>query len=175
MLYECYVIFMFVKKHPELADDFIEYKKNLQYHMVRKEYKDNISNKETIEKIEDLKMILSEQKDDNFGNYDWTQKIIQNPKDRKLGYMASYLKLDEKLGALYKMSSTYIHSNPFSVFRQIDKKESKLFMLISIDILVNQITHFVEFICDNKTHYTIINLIINSLKNRWFEISDKFN
>jgi hypothetical protein len=173
IIYECYVIFLFIKKYPELAKEFINYTKILQYQIVRKEYKNNISEKKTIEKIENLGKNWSEQKGDNWGNYGWTKNIIPDKKSRNLEYIVSNLKLDEKLGSAYKLSSNYIHPNSFSVFKYPDKKFTTLSMRISADILVNQIIQFTEFVCTNKIHSTLINSIINSFKNKCFEVIDE--
>jgi hypothetical protein len=173
VIYECYVISFFIKKHPELAKDFKDYKEILQYQLVRKEWKSNISEKRKIEKIEELEKNWSEQKGDNFGNYSWTKKIIADKKNRNLEYIVSNLNLDEKLGSVYKLSSNYIHSNSFSTFKHPDKKLSTVSMQISTDILVNQIIQFMGCVSVNKIHSTLINSIIYTFKNRCFDVIDK--
>ena len=173
ILYECYVVFMFVKKYPELARDFIDYVDIIKYQIVKNEWKNNISGSETIKKIESLKKNYFEQKGNNYGNYGWTNKVIPNDINRKFEYMVNDLKLDEKLGSVYKISSDYVHSNPYSAFIQPDRKMSICFIRISIDILVNQTSHFVERICNNKTYNTLINLLINPFKDKCLEVIDK--
>jgi hypothetical protein len=173
IIYECYVISLFIKKYPELAKDFLNYKEILQYQIVRKEWKNNISEKRRIEKIEGLGKNWSEQKGDNFGNYGWTKKIISDKRNRNLEYIVSNLNLDEKLGSVYKLSSNYIHSNSFSAFIHPDKKLSTVSMQISTDILINQIIQFMGCVSVNKIHSTLVNSIINTFKNKCFELIDK--
>ncbi|MCL2174978.1 MAG: DUF5677 domain-containing protein [Treponema sp.] len=172
ILYECYVVYMFIEKHPELADDFYGYEDIIKYQIV-KSTKDNVSKRDSIKIIKELEINYEENKGKNNGNFGWTSKVIKDRNDRKFETIVKDLNLDEKLEVMYRISSNFIHSNPYSAFIQPDIGFAELSLRFSTDVLVNLFVHFTELFCEDKRHKMLIKALLNLSKDVYFQEFDK--
>ena len=133
MVYECYVIFLFINSHIDLAVPFLENIKIIE-NKIYKDIENYSAFKENNISKDDL---------DYFG---WTKNAIPEKSDRNLHYMAKNVGMDDKIGFLYKLSSNFIHTNSYSAFRQksFDKLFIQSFLPFVTDIMIRNVTMFLE-------------------------------
>jgi hypothetical protein len=168
IIYECYVVFLFIDKHhenegDELATAFLDHLEIIQNRIYK-----NIPIKYEInkEKIDDLKKKYGNDFDDNYG---WTKSVIHEKGNRNIGFMASEVGMDE-MAFFYKLTSNFIHTNAFSINAKklIDPKTIEAILPLTIDMLINQVAIYIEKVCDKKEEANFISVLLNGLEKTIF-------
>ena len=156
IIYECYVIFLFIDKHKELATPFLDHIKIIENRI--------FNNKSIYDDNEQLNKL----KDDN-EYLGWTKSIIAEKINRNLAYLAQDVGIDKEISLIYKLSSNYIHTNAYSAFikNAINKDNIKIYLPFVTDMMIRQICVLLKNI--NKVNHQ--NEFINILLNRFQEYS----
>ena len=162
MIYENYVISLFISKNKQLSEAFLEHGKISEYKIL--ENLNEYSNEETSE----IKNILKKYGEGFSEDFGWTKSVITEKKKRKLITLASYIGIDKNMEFIYKLSSNMIHTNSFSISLN-SKKLSKIvdhILEISNDILISQIILYLNEIHINENEKQLLFLILlNKFKN----------
>jgi hypothetical protein len=161
IVYECYVIFLFINKHKELVKPFLDHTKIIEY----KIFKDmpGYENKKTNE----LKDTYENEFYENLG---WTKNVIPEKVNRNLAYLAQDVGIDEQMSVTYKLSSNYIHTNAYSAFikNAINQNYVRIYLPFVTDITTRQVNIFTKIV--NKINYQneMISILLNRLENILF-------
>lgn len=155
ILYENYVLFMYLRKNTVLMQAFIDHAEMIRI-KINKEYADIIS-----EEDQSLLNCLNEKYGSDFiEDYGWTKDTIQKKEDRKLITMVNECGL-KGYSSLYKISCNYIHPSSYSILAGNNKDNPLVFQFIasSVEIVTNSIIHFMRDInCQDKDRILIMNI-----------------
>jgi nitrogenase subunit NifH len=155
VLYENYVIFNYIGKHPELAQCYYDHAVYKKY-VLSKDYWKNLTQKEQ----EEMELIENKYDDTFADDFGWIFKTIKERNKRKIITMAEELELLDYT-ELYKVSSNYIHPSSFSVFHTkiIDGLLPK-YILTSIEMITNNVMHLMKYYnSDEKVQILIRNVM----------------
>ena len=154
IVYESYIIFLFINKHKELVIPFCEHIKNIEY----KIFKD-------LPDFHDVKP--DEYTEDNFA---WTKIIIPERTNRNLAFLANDVGMDDKFSILYKLSSNFIHINAYSAFfnKSLNRNYVSIYLPLITDFLVRQINYYVKIVSKTEYHNKFIGILLNKLVNLLF-------
>jgi hypothetical protein len=164
IIYECYVIFLYIYKHSDLAEAFFDHMKIMEYKIFKEitgfDEKDNI----------EIDKLISKYGKEFTETLGWTMEAIKDKDDRKLVTLANDVGMDEKISLMYKMTSSFIHTNAFSAFINNRNKINNIrgYLPFITDIVVRQTVRYVNKICLDKNDYEFINLFLCSLKIELF-------
>jgi hypothetical protein len=155
IVYECYVIFLFLNKHKELVNQFLDHIKIVEY----KIFKDipGYNHEQIID-------------DNNYEYFAWTKKVIPEKTNRNLAFLAKDVGIGDDMSLVYKLSSNYIHTNAYSAFikKAMDKNYVRAYLPLVTDITIRQIDTYVKIV--NKISYQneMISILLNRLENILF-------
>jgi hypothetical protein len=154
IVYESYIIFLFINKHKELVKPFIEHIKNIEY----KIFKD-------LPDFHDEKP--DEYSEDNFA---WTKIILSDRSNRNLAFLAKDVGMGETFSILYKLSSNFIHINAYSAFfnKSLNKNYVNIYLPLITDFLIRQINYYVNIVSKTEYHKKFIGILLNKLENILF-------
>jgi hypothetical protein len=157
ILYENYVIFNYIGKHPELAECYLDHA-ILRKDIFCKEY---WSTQTKFSEDELIKNKYDETFIDDFG---WTFKTIKERAKRRLITLVEDLDLLDYT-ELYRVSSNYIHPSPFSVFHTkiIDGLVPK-YILSSIEMITNQVMHLLKYYNGDEKDIIIVRNVLYGLR-----------
>ncbi len=159
-MYESYIIFYFIKTHPELAKPYIDHSVINWVHILKSF---------NLVKPEDVSQTDYDAMVDLYGNvfketYGWSAAIIKERKNRNLAGMVGCLKL-EVYKPYYVMTSEMIHASSYSVHNQFDSDEFvTAFAVGAIEILTNGIIHFMEITGIEENKRLLLMNIIYALR-----------
>jgi hypothetical protein len=159
ILYENYVIFNYIGKHPELAQCYYDHAVYKKY-VFSKEYWKKISQKE-----QDEMDTIGNKYDDTFiDDFGWTFKTIKERNRRKVITMAEELELLDYT-ELYKVSSNYIHPSSFSIFHTkiIDGLVPK-YILTSIEMITNNVINLMKYYNSDEKDQILIRNVLYGLR-----------
>ena len=161
MIYENYIISLFISKNKELAEPFLEHR-NILLTKILKDIESILD-----DKLPDNINIIDKYGEDFKDNYGWTKSIIKEKENRNLGFMASELGFSDDLSFIYKLTSNIIHTNSFSI--SIDYKTGSILMNLCMpfitDILIKQTILYVNDIFPNSKEAKLLTIILNKLKD----------
>jgi len=137
-LYESFVIGQYLIKYPDLVSIYKEHMQFLRYHLTQV-----VGNsKPEWDKIHDI--YLKKYGKEFLENYGWTKSKIPNKKDRKIGTLAKACNLEEDFTALYKFSSSFVHSSAFSVSARTDLGQLKVFFYAVMHFIESEINDYMR-------------------------------
>ena len=103
-------------------------------------------------------------------NYGWTKSAIGDKNNRNLGYIAKELGFDDKTTALYRITSSFIHTSSFTLFKKDFLNDVKINALLpmTVDMFVDQIIIYAKIMCKDKKESEFINVLVNGLQTETF-------
>jgi hypothetical protein len=164
ILYENYVIFNYIGRHPELAQCYYDHAVYKKY-VLLKEYWKKISQKEQDEMDE-----IENKYDKTFiDDYGWTFKVISGRNKRKVVTMAEELELLDYT-ELYKVSSNYIHPSSFSIFHTkiIDGLAPK-YILTSIEMITNNVINLMKYYNAEEKDQILLRNVLYGLREDLYD------
>ena len=137
-MYESFVIGQYLVLNPDLVPIYKEHLQFLKYHLTQV-----VGNsKPEWDKIHDE--YLNKYGQEFAENYGWTKNKIPRKKDRKIGTLAKECNLEDSFTALYKYSSSYVHSSAFSVSTRTDLSQIKVFFQAAMHFIESEITDYLR-------------------------------
>jgi hypothetical protein len=154
ILYENYIVFSFIGRHPEVAQLYYDHAILNKYKIVKK-YNLIFTEKEA----EDEKRLLNIYGENFLKHYAWIPKQYLK---HQMGPVESMEK-DKPFSAseeIYKISSEYIHSSPFSVFHEkIVTGLVSHYLYSVVGLFTSQIIELTRYYkCEPKDHILTMNL-----------------
>ena len=155
ILYENYITFRFIGRHPDLAQPYFDHAILNKYKIV-KEYNLQFSNADRVDE-ERLLQIYSKE---FIKSYGWLPQSYRKP---NMGAVESMEKDRPIEGSneIYKISSDYIHSSPFVIFHDkiVDGLVSKYLYSVVV-FLTNQIIELTDYYkCEPGDRILTMNLL----------------
>jgi hypothetical protein len=165
ILYESYVIFLFINKYKNLVKPFLDHVKIIE----NKIFRDMPGYKN-----EDVELLIQKYGYGFLENYGWTKDVITNASDRNLKYMATDVGLD-LLDPVYKLTSNFIHTNAFSALikKLVTPDYLRNYIPIMTSILARQIFFYITSIGTDENEITILNLLLQGMEKTFFPQFDK--
>jgi hypothetical protein len=163
IIYECYVIFLFIDGHKELAEPFLEHIETIKGKLFT-----DLSTGSVIK-----------QKNLNLDNeyLGWTKTILSDKAKRKLSFLAEDVGIPKEMSLIYNLSSNFIHTNAYSAFMKsaISKDFLQTFLPFITDIMIRQTVKLLENINDVKYQNEFIAVLLNTFQNYSIDLaSDAF-
>jgi len=155
IIYESYVIFLYLNKHKQLVDPFLEHIRIIEH----KIFKDLPGY--------DIENQINDSSNDFLS---WTQMIIPDRTNRNLAFLAKDVGIDKDMSVIYKLSSNFIHTNAYSVFikNTLDKNYIRTYLPFISDIMIRQTNVYINIV--NKIDYQneFISVLLGGLENILF-------
>lgn len=155
-LYENLIIFLFIAKHPELKNDFLEHF-NVEFHKIIED-----SNLSTDESKQNFNSTINSHLDGFETSYGWTAKAIPERKNRKLEFMAKEVGY-ESFSPVYKLACSFVHSSCLAIHVSYVEKPSEDFMYLFVENSINFIADFITTLSQNITISKSSKIIILNL------------
>jgi len=161
IIYESYIIFLFIKKHKELVPLFLEHVKIVE-NKIFEDFPDYVSKQE-----EDSILNFEQVKNDVFC---WAKSIIPERKDRHLETLAKDVGIDDKMSVFYKLSSNFIHTNAYTAFirSRITQSYVSGYLPFISTILIRQLLAFIEEVNPINYENQLFTILLHGLELRFF-------
>jgi len=161
MIYESYVIFLFIKKHKELVPSFLEHIKIIE-NRIFQGFPEYIP-----EQTECSILDFDHDKNDIFC---WAKSIIPERKDRHLETLAKDVSIDEQMGVFYKLSSNFIHTNAYTVFirYKITQRYASGYLPFISTILIRLLLAFIEEVNPITYENQLFTVLLHNLEIQFF-------
>jgi len=156
ILYETFIVFSYLKLHPDLTKSFVAHGNITKYKTMELlngvlEAEDEAAKNKLLD-IYDIELLE---------DYGWLKDLIPNKNDRKLITLVNDLGLRD-YNSLYKITSNFIHTSSFSVFMNdnIDDNFIHSFLATASDLQTDIIIMYLDIIkCPEKERLIIMDLI----------------
>jgi hypothetical protein len=161
IIYECYVIFLFISKHKELVPFFLEHIKIIENKIFQDDPGYVPEKPETA--IYDFEIV----KNDIFC---WAKSIIPERKDRHLETVAKDVGITDEMSVMYKLSSNFIHTNAYTAFikDRITREYASGYLPIISTILIRQTLAFIEAANPTKWENQLFSILLHGLELQFF-------
>jgi len=153
IIYECYVVFLFLAKHKELATPFLEHIKIIE----NKIFKD-------ITVLDDNEEFLKSK--EGYEYFCWTKNIIKEKANRNLTYLAQDIGIEKEMSLIYKLSSNYIHTNAYSAFikNAVNQNFVRDYLPFVASIMLRQLIIFVKNVNNIENQNEMINVLLGGIE-----------
>jgi hypothetical protein len=161
IIYESYVIFLFVNKHKELVAPFLEHIRIIEKKIFQDDPEYMPDQPET--------SILDFETDKN-DNFCWAKSIIPERKDRHLESLANDVGIADKMSTFYKLSSNFIHTNAYTAFikDRINQGYVSGYLPFISDILIRQLLTFIEAINPITYENQLFTILLHNFELQFF-------
>jgi len=161
MIYESYVIFLFIKKHKELVPSFLEHSKIIE-NRIFQGFPEYIP-----EQTEGSILDFDHDKNDIFC---WAKSVIPERKDHHLETLAKDVNIDEQMGVFYKLSSNLIHTNAYTAFirSKITQRYASGYLPFISTILIRQLLAFIEEVNPITYENQLFTVLLHNLEIQFF-------
>jgi hypothetical protein len=161
IIYESYIIFLFINKHKELVSFFLEHIKIIE-NRIFQDFPDY-----TPEKTEGSVLDFEQDKNDIFC---WAKSIIPDRKDRHLETLAKDVGIDDQLSVFYKLSSNFIHTNAYTAFTRSKITQSYVsdYLPLISTILIRQLLSFIEAVNPITYENQLFTVLLHGIEIQFF-------
>jgi hypothetical protein len=163
IIYESYIIFLFINKHKELVPLFLEHIKIIE----KKIFQDH--SEYVIDQAEISILDFETDKNDIFC---WAKSIIPERKERHLETLANDVGIVDEMSVFYKLSSNFIHTNAFTAFikDRISQSFVSGYLPIISTILIRQLLAFIEAVNPTTYENQLFSVLLHGLELQFFPV-----
>ncbi len=141
--YETFIVFAFLRLHPELNIPFAEHSKMDQCLMHKEQTK--LNNTKLPNEIEELyNSLINKYGTEYEETYGWAASVITDKKKRNLKTMFEEAKLNEAFGFYYKLACKFTHATSFSLQTRPTIQQLYSFLYAVINIINSEFSFLFE-------------------------------
>jgi len=161
IIYESYIIFLFINKHKELVPLFLDHIKIIEKKIFQ-DYSEYTPD-QSVNSFFDFET----DKNDIFC---WAKSIIPERKDRHLETLAKDVGITNEMSIFYKLSSNFIHTNAYTAFikDRINQNFVSIYLPFISSILIRQLLAFIEAVNPTTYENQLFTILLHGLEIQFF-------